>query len=90
MPVKRRRAKQRALSEESEAKAWQMTFRTGYDYLGDLRAIGIDMRLSERTPENIELARRAWRRFGAEFMVDHSRAERCWALLEFGEPRKCR
>ena len=90
MPVKRRQHKRRTVSAEVEAKAWRMMFRHGYDYLGDLGDIGIEIRCAEHTPENLELARRAWLRFGAEFLADHSRAERCWALQEFGDPRECR
>ena len=40
MPVKRRRAKTRT-DPMTEAKAWSVAFKSGYDFLGDLAEFGL-------------------------------------------------
>lgn len=83
MPRKVRCPKRR-IGDEAEARAWQMFFKAGHDYLGDLRPFGI-----ESDKEAGTAAPDAWRRFGRAFMADwlaHPSTRVPWAISNLGEP----
>jgi hypothetical protein len=69
-------------------RTWNMTFKAGADYLGDLTAFGFpegpdgDKTIREAAPD-------AWRRLGSRFMAEWraSSGEGVpWALEAYGEP----
>lgn len=82
MPVKRRIAKQRAISVADELQAWSVLFGSGFDFFDDLDDIGLPVSRREGHP----MAKEAWRRLGAEYLRRHDAAEPCWALDRFGSP----
>ena len=86
MPTKRRRGKQRrAVSIEAEAKAWRRVFYSGFDYLHELQALGIE------TKEALDAAAAdAWQRHGAAWLARPKRGwsnADAWAVQKFGDPR---
>lgn len=83
MPVRKRkeRRKQSAGLEE-----WSSVFACGFDFDRDLEDAGIQLDSYDRP--DLEEARAAWQRFGAEFMQipRHPLLRPPWALTEFGAP----
>jgi hypothetical protein len=89
MPVKRRIGKRR-LTPEIELQAWRFVFRTGYDWLGDLTALGFE-RWPNSEREIRAAAPDAWRRLGRTYLERYPKARTgpygpCWALRTLGEP----
>jgi hypothetical protein len=85
MPTKRRRGKQRrAVSVEAEARAWRRVFYSGFDYLNELQALGIE------TKEALDAeAADAWQRHGAAWLARPNATgpnADAWAVRKFGEP----
>ena len=88
MPAKRRRPKRRA-SEAAEIEAWRMTFRGGYDFLGDLEDFGIHERAMSREDFR-SAAAETWSRLGETYLAEpdpNAAGLTPWALEEFGDPR---
>lgn len=92
IPVKRRRSKRR-VSDLALAEAWAMTFRGGYDFMGDLQDLGISEAAMSRDVFRAAAAE-AWDKFGLAFLarwepdVTTPTADRLWAVQEFGLPRE--
>ena len=83
MPVKRRTAKHRGSSID-EARAWDMAFCSGYDFLGELVPYGFSWGDDDAVHEAAE---DAWWRLGALYMAHvHDHSQTPWALEQFGEP----
>lgn len=86
MPVRARknRRKQAAGLEE-----WRSVFECQFDFDRDLEGAGIILDAYDRP--DLEVARAAWQRLGAEFMRTlpprHPALGPPWALAEFGDPR---
>ncbi|MBO6725550.1 MAG: hypothetical protein JJ911_07820 [Rhizobiaceae bacterium] len=81
MPVRRRADKRSAAGQ-----AWTEIFIFGFDMLHRaqwLAGVCVDGKLQ---PDQDE-ARRAWHRFGAEFLANYDDNDEPWALAEFGPPR---
>lgn len=83
MPIKRRAPKRR-IDPAIEVRAWAMTFRTGYDYLGSLPKLGV--RIDARHQPSRSVAEDAWRRLGPVFLAQLEEAAEPWAQREFGIP----
>ena len=87
MPV---RPRKRRASRASEIEAWRDVFECKFDFFNDLPDIGVNT--DEYGCPDREVTQEAWRRLGAEFMVEWRSIEHRpgqsepWALLEFGEP----
>ena len=85
MPRRRRLSKNR-ITDEIGLRAWSRAFFSGFDFLGELRPLGIE------TQEELRAAAPgAWARWGRAWL--DSRAyrvwRRSWALDTFGEPEQC-
>jgi hypothetical protein len=86
MPVRKRKDRRK---QSAGLEGWWDVFETEFDFLGDLPDAGVETDAYGR-PDR-EVARKAWQRFGAEFMRTlpprHPALGPPWALEEFGEPR---
>lgn len=95
MPIKRRKDKRRATVAP---EAWDMKFKSGHDYFGDLGPLGLyhparlpvddDARMAVEAAWD-EATREAWRMYGAAYMRDwqpEPGMETPWALDTYGEP----
>jgi hypothetical protein len=87
MPVRKRRNKRHSTAGLFE---WECVFSSEFDMFGDLKDAGVSV--DEYGRPDIEEARAAWQRLGAEFLADFA-AEYPngahfvpWALEQFGEP----
>lgn len=85
MPRKRRASKHRDLRAEYET--WQSIFDCGFDFFGELPALGVPTDAYGR-PER-DHAKVAWRRHGGAFLESHRPEGTIWALEQFGEPHAC-
>ena len=95
---RRRRVPKRRTDPQAEACAWAAVFESGYDFFGDLDAIGLvdpavarlgDSDLVVAKAEFRTAAEDAWRRHGRAFMAvwaPKAARENPWALQEFGRP----
>ena len=82
MPVRNRRKKRRSTAGLEE---WADVFYGGAEiFIGDLRDAGVET--DENGRPDIEDARAAWQRFGAEFLAQFTGSHTPWALAEFGTP----
>jgi hypothetical protein len=87
MPPRPKKNKHRAAAGLFE---WECVFSSEFDMFGDLKDAGVSVDESGRP--DIEEARAAWQRYGAEFLADF--ATECprgahfvpWGLEQFGEP----
>ncbi|MDG1117227.1 MAG: hypothetical protein P8N72_08875 [Flavimaricola sp.] len=93
MPIKRRKDKRRATVAP---EAWDMMFKSGHDYFGDLDPLGLPNRLRLPIDDRMaaeaawdEATREAWGMYGAAYLRQwrEYRSEKApWALETYGEP----
>ncbi|SFN02549.1 hypothetical protein SAMN05216573_10776 [Bradyrhizobium sp. Rc3b] len=81
MPVRKRKNKRHATAG---LDAWECVFSSEFDFFGELADAGVETDAHGR-PE-LEEARAAWQRFGAEFMAQFTDSHVPWALQRFGPP----
>lgn len=80
----RRSKRRQTIDDEGERIAWRRVFRTGIDYLGELRPLGIN------TPGELAAAAPdAWKRFGRRWLAERrtdidAYQVQPWALRTFG------
>lgn len=86
MPPRPKNNKRRGVAGLDE---WESVFASGFDFFDELPPCGIDTDAYGRP--DIEAARQAWERLGAEFMQlpRHPDLGPSWAELEFGGPHAC-
>ena len=86
MPTKRRSHK-RQRGSAAEVAAWEMIFRTGRDYFGDLRRFGTVEMIGLGVVSRADAAE-AWARLGAYFMANYQPEpdRQPWAVVQFGFP----
>lgn len=89
IPEKRRpgRPQRKAADDLEEVRAWRMMFRSGHDYLNDLKFLGLPYGLAG-DQEKQRLAEEVWHRIGAKFLERHPPPpdKPYWALEQFGPP----
>jgi hypothetical protein len=84
MPVRTRKSRRRQAAGLEE---WESVFCCGFDFSGgELEDAGV--RLDAYGRPDLDEARAAWQRFGAEFMQlpRHPLLGPAWALERFGDP----
>jgi hypothetical protein len=85
----KRHAVGRQLSDEEQARIWEVVFSCGRDYFNSLRELGLDC---HERPVDRELAKEAWGRLRtAYYKLRATRwepigGETPWAGREFGNP----
>jgi hypothetical protein len=85
----KRHAVGRQLSDEEQARIWEVAFSCGRDYFNSLRELGLDC---HERPVDRELAKEAWGRLRtAYYKLRATRwepigGETPWAEREFGNP----
>jgi hypothetical protein len=83
----KRRAARQQLSDEEQARIWEVAFSCGRDYFNSLRELGLDCR---QRPVDRELAKEAWGRLRTAYYKlratrrDPIGGETPWAEREFG------
>jgi hypothetical protein len=82
VPLRRRKDRRKP---SAGLDAWETVFSSQFDFFGELRDAGVETDAYGR-PDR-EAARKAWQRFGVEFMSTFRDSHQPWALAEFGEPR---
>ena len=84
MPVKRR-ANKRKLTDAAMLEAWAGTFQSGYDFFGELPALGVQT--DDHSRPDTDAARAAWQQLGTAYLATNENPHRePWALTTFGQP----
>lgn len=87
MPVRKRKDRRKQVAGTFDD--WEWALEMGRPCTGDLDGI---CEFDEHGSPDLEAARDAWRRFGAEIMIrwhaEHPNGSRyaCWGFEQFGEP----
>lgn len=83
MPVRKRKDRRKQAAGLDE---WESAFESRFDFFGELTDAGVATDAYGRP--DMEEARKAWQRYGAEFMQipRHPMLGPPWALEQFGDP----
>jgi hypothetical protein len=82
MPVRTRKNRKRPVVGLFE---WETVFSSEFDFFGELKDAGVETDEYGRPAR--EVAREAWQRLGAEFLLTFRDSFTPWAVAQFGEPR---